>query len=191
MNGCVVVYGGQFKAMQYADQVLSFDVTQQEWSIIRAKGCKAPCVAGHTLLKREDKLYTFGGHNAGTTMNSLMELDATAWSWTEKAEGRTARCYHTAVYHESGDRMVVFGGSIGRGKNNFIDSMVSYSFADDKWSSIEKKEGATWPSARVKHSATIVGNQMYVFGGLTDAGPVNETYVFDLGTAAASRSERS
>lgn len=189
VSGDVVAYGGQFKAMQYADQVLSFNVMQQEWKIVRTNGCKAPCVAGHTLTKRGDRLYAFGGHNAGTTMNSMLELDVTSWTWTEKAECRTARCYHSAAYDEAADRVVVFGGSLGRGKNNFINTMASYSFADDKWSAIQQKEGATWPSARVKHSAAIVGNQMFLFGGLTDAGPVNDIYVFNLETDTWSLKE--
>lgn len=97
---------------------------------------------------------------------------------------------HSAVLYE--DNMIIFGGFDG----NFGEScndVYFYSIGlilSSNFKSLIYLEKQTWekktcigesPSPRHQHSAIIVGNMMYVFGGHNNKKPLNDMKVLNLG----------
>ena len=57
-----------------------------------------------------------------------------------------------------------------------VTIMTLYS---DKWSwEVPHVEGES-PSARAAHGCAVIGNKMFIFGGLSPSGPLNDLFVLD------------
>ena len=57
--------------------------------------------------------------------------------------------------------MFVFGGWDG---NDTINSITTYSFVSNYW--YEEVVLSIKPTARYRHASTIIGNSMFIFGGV-------------------------
>jgi N-acetylneuraminic acid mutarotase len=74
--------------------------------------------------------------------------------------------------------LVLFGGC-NSGSLCYNDVQV-YSFQDAAWSRIQTS--GTAPRAREGHSANIVANEMFIFGGASMQSLLNDLYALDLDT---------
>eukprot|EP00004_Rigifila_ramosa_P003966 TRINITY_DN1433_c0_g1_i5.p1 TRINITY_DN1433_c0_g1~~TRINITY_DN1433_c0_g1_i5.p1 ORF type:complete len:1189 (-),score=274.84 TRINITY_DN1433_c0_g1_i5:717-4283(-) len=92
----------------------------------------------------------------------------------EEANVPLQRYGHTAVVH--GSHMYVWGGCDLKGSYDTV--LYSFSFSEKKWAVVPCK-GAI-PTGRHGHTATMVRNRMFVFGGSTAAGTVSSLDVFDF-----------
>jgi hypothetical protein len=89
-------------------------------------------------------------------------------------------CCHSAAVHPTRNSMVVFGGKIGGGL--ISPHLFEFSFATQEWSRLGSAAQPLSPSARLQaidpvaptegpllynHSAAIINNTMYIYGGYT------------------------
>lgn len=102
------------------------------------------------------------------------------------------RVGHTSVKH--GKSIVVFGGqgATAAGTTTRLAALRILSVKDDSSLELiyEDPESAAAPSARMQHSAVVVGSEMLVFGGRAGpTKPFNDVFAFNLNTRTWSRVE--
>jgi N-acetylneuraminic acid mutarotase len=135
---------------------------------------------GHTAVAWGDRAYIFGGRNDKNGACSILYcFDPVTKTWSRPSvSGETpgARDGHSSCVINH--KMYVFGG-YEEGAQRFSNDIYALSFYTMTWSLVKVKSGkpARW---RDFHSATGIGDKMYIFGGRSDrAGPQhtnNEMY---------------
>ena len=143
---------------------------------------------GHVMVTYEYKLWIMGGRGNGKGRVLLRDL----WSfcppktWEEiKRTGESPPNIHNhsgVVYKY---KMIIFGGATDSTKapggwiNNYLNTTYEYSFKDKVWNELETINP---PPARNGHSAHLIGDKMYIFGGsATDSIYFQDIYCLHLG----------
>lgn len=103
----------------------------------------------------------------------------------ELASDAVKRTGHSSVVHDS--NIVVFGGqgATPTGTTTRLAALQILSIADDNTLNVvfDDAENAAAPSARMQHSAVVIGDDMVVFGGRAGpTKPLNDVYTFNLRT---------
>ncbi|RYG67120.1 hypothetical protein EON64_08180, partial [archaeon] len=177
---------------------------EMTWSTPKCLGEVPSRRSGHSFCAVGDLIYLFGGNDLRRPPgpnNDLYKLDmsSTEFYWSKvESPGRCPepRSHHTTVVY--GNKIILFGG--------FRSSSVRYNdvwildTTNDEWSQPHvgitetKSDGEVvfkrlWPDVplpRGAHSATLVGSQMYIFGGYGGAGyarrDFNDVIALDLDT---------
>jgi dynein heavy chain len=160
--------------------------------------------SGHSFCLVGDLVYLFGGNDLRRPPgpnNDLFKLDTSSaefyWSKVE-ANGRLPepRSNHTTVVY--GNKVILFGGF--RNSSTRYNDIWILDTSTDEWSQphvgltetksdgevIFKRVWSDVPSPRGSHSATLIGSQMYIFGGYGGGGysrkDFNDMSVLDLDT---------
>jgi N-acetylneuraminic acid mutarotase len=140
---------------------------------------------GHTMVTINNKPYVFGGVNYVSNeqhiVNEQLFNDIWAWNnaeaeWLEipQTNPPPARYAHSAVAWNG--KMYVFFGQGSSG--NFFEDMWSYDPNNNIWNEITP-EGPR-PKARASHSAVVIDDAIYVFGGETEDWTFsNELFKYD------------
>jgi N-acetylneuraminic acid mutarotase len=140
---------------------------------------------GHTMVTINNKPYVFGGVNYVSNeqhiVNEQLFNDIWAWNnaeaeWLEipQTNPPPARYAHAAVAWNG--KMYVFFGQGSSG--NFFEDMWSYDPNNNIWNEITP-EGPR-PKARASHSAVVIDDAIYVFGGETEDWTFsNELFKYD------------
>jgi len=150
-------------------------------------------------------MYVYGGHITQpaseyfhSVKNDLYEYNLKTREWREipMEENAPRRTEHTAVVYK--DNMIVFGGYSGNG-NGYENSVMSLSFETKEWTQVATQGES--PSARSAHTAVVVGDSMYVFGGWNGIHCMNDLHELNFltntwtlvcaDTSVASRSSGS
>ncbi|CAL1568706.1 unnamed protein product [Knipowitschia caucasica] len=184
----ILVFGGMVEFGKYSNSLYELQASRWLWKKLKPRAPKTgfpPCARiGHSFTLAGNKCYLFGGlandsedpnGNIPRYLGDLFELElqsisgARGWSIPETTGGGpSARESHTAVIYtgQSSSKLYVFGGMQGSRLNDLwqldLDTMV--------WSSPETRGCKPFP--RSLHTANVIGNKMYVFGGWR---PIPET----------------
>ncbi|KAM4569813.1 host cell factor 2 [Odontesthes bonariensis] len=177
----ILVFGGMVEYGKYTNSLYELQASRWLWKKLKPRAPRngpppAPRI-GHSFTLVGNKCYLFGGlandsedpnGNVPRYLEDFYELElqavsgARGWNIPEtKGGGPSARESHTAVGYTGlgSPKLYVFGGMEGSRLNDVwqldLDSMV--------WSTPETR-GPT-PLPRSLHSANVIGNQMFVFGG--------------------------
>jgi len=123
---------------------------------------------GHTVVAYNNKAYLWGGRNDEFGASKrLYEYSPVSNSWLcVEVDGGfipPARDGHSAVIWE--DKMIIFAG-FEEDNQRFSQETFMFDFTQNKWS--ELKTQGTPPCHRDFHAATMLGDNMYVFGGRSD-----------------------
>ena len=181
INGSLFVFGGMVtdgeSSGYMSDTLLTLNATARGYTFgavntTGAGGASPPAgMMGHTSVVSGSRMLVWGGFSGSEYSNDLHSWDATSSRWSGKLAQNgavpSARYHHSAVLHAG--NMVVFGGTYA---GSSVDSMASLDVATTTWTAVVAG-GGTWPSARSKHSATVVRlhtqsmdkSCMFVFGG--------------------------
>ncbi|KAM6895784.1 host cell factor 2-like [Xenentodon cancila] len=177
----VLVFGGMIEFGKYTNCLYELQVGRWLWKKLKPRAPRngsLPCPRiGHSFTLVGNKCYLFGGlandsedpnGNVPRYLDDFYELElqavsgARGWNIPEtKGGGPCARESHTSVGCTTlgSPKLYIFGGMQGSRLNDIwqldLDSMV--------WSKPETR-GPT-PLPRSLHSANVIGNKMYVFGG--------------------------
>ncbi|XP_004082919.1 host cell factor 2 isoform X1 [Oryzias latipes] len=181
----VLIFGGMVEYGRYTNSVYELQASRWLWKKLKPRAPRngaAPCPRiGHSFTLVGNKCYLFGGMandsedpngNVPRYLDDLYELElqtlsgARAWNIPEaKGSAPPARESHTAVAYSGlgSPKLYIFGGMQGNRLNDIwqldLDSMV--------WSTPEPKGPPSLP--RSLHSANVIGNKMYIFGGWVPA----------------------
>ncbi|XP_034259317.1 host cell factor 2 isoform X2 [Pantherophis guttatus] len=179
----ILVFGGMVEYGRYSNDVYELQASRWLWKKMRPQPPSAglpPCPRlGHSFCLYGNKCYLFGGlanesedtnNNIPRYLNDFYELElqhgsgVIGWSIPlTRGVLPSPRESHTAVIYCKKDlgnpKMFMFGGMSGCRLNDLweldIETMT--------WSKPETK--GTVPLPRSLHTASVIGNKMYVFGG--------------------------
>ncbi|XP_048358234.1 host cell factor 2 [Sphaerodactylus townsendi] len=179
----ILVFGGMVEYGRYSNDLYELQASRWLWKKVKPQNPSAglpPCPRlGHSFSLYGNKCYLFGGlanesedsnNNIPRYLNDFYELElqhgsgVTGWSIPgTKGVVPTPRESHTAIIYSRKDsgnpKMFIFGGMSGCRLNDLweldIETMT--------WSKPETK--GTVPLPRSLHSANVIGNKMYIFGG--------------------------
>ncbi|XP_027899876.1 host cell factor 2 isoform X2 [Xiphophorus couchianus] len=181
----ILVFGGMVEYGKYTNSLYELQASRWLWKKLKPRAPRngsLPCPRiGHSFTLAGGKCYLFGGlandsedpnGNVPRYLGDFYELElqplmgARGWNVPDtKGGGPSARESHTCVAYASlgSPKLYVFGGMQGCRLNDLwqldLSSMV--------WS-MPETSGST-PLPRSLHSANVVGNRMFVFGGWTFA----------------------
>ncbi|XP_008399687.1 host cell factor 2 [Poecilia reticulata] len=179
----ILVFGGMVEYGKYTNSLYELQASRWLWKKLKPRAPRngsLPCPRiGHSFTLAGGKCYLFGGlandsedpnGNVPRYLGDFYELElqpltgARGWNVPDtKGGGPSARESHTCVAYAGlgSPKLYVFGGMQGCRLNDLwqldLSSMV--------WSTPETS-GST-PLPRSLHSANVVGNRMFVFGGWT------------------------
>ncbi|XP_026582477.1 host cell factor 2 isoform X2 [Pseudonaja textilis] len=179
----ILVFGGMVEYGRYSNDLYELQASRWLWKKMRPQPPStglAPCPRlGHSFCLYGNKCYLFGGlanesedsnNNIPRYLNDFYELElqhgsgVIGWSIPlTRGVLPSPRESHTAVIYCKKDlgnpKMFMFGGMSGCRLNDLweldIETMT--------WSKPETK--GTVPLPRSLHTASVIGNKMYIFGG--------------------------
>uniref|UniRef100_A0A3Q2QVP5 Host cell factor C2 n=1 Tax=Fundulus heteroclitus TaxID=8078 RepID=A0A3Q2QVP5_FUNHE len=181
----ILVFGGMVEYGKYTNSLYELQASRWLWKKLKPRAPRngsPPCPRiGHSFTLLGGKCYLFGGlandsedpnRNVPRYLDDFYELElqpttgAKGWNIPDtKGGGPSARESHTCVAYSGlgPPKLYVFGGMQGCRLNDLwqldLNSMV--------WST-PQTYGST-PLPRSLHSANVIGNKMYVFGGWVPA----------------------
>ncbi|RWS07309.1 host cell factor 1-like protein [Dinothrombium tinctorium] len=181
----LLVFGGMVEYGKYSNELYELQASRWEWKRLKPRAPKNgpyPCPRlGHSFTLIGNKVYLFGGlandsddpkNNIPRYLNDLYVLEMKPYSnvmqWELPQTYGTPpppRESHTAVAYMGPDgktpKLIIYGGMSGCRLGDLwqldINSMT--------WSKPEIRGLQPGPLPRSLHSATLIGNKMYVFGG--------------------------
>ncbi len=160
---------------QFQSDVWRYEPECDRWTQrMIAGGPSARGRMAYALDAMHRRLLIFGGRfRAGasgtyTLYNEVWSLDLAAEQWTQVMPANTgpsARANATAVYDETSDELVVFGGNTSASGATFVpqNDVWALNLATMMWRRVMTT--GTAPSVRLFHAAAIRGRTMLVFGG--------------------------
>ncbi|XP_026182888.1 host cell factor 2 isoform X2 [Mastacembelus armatus] len=177
----ILIFGGMVEFGKYTNSLYELQANRWLWKKLKPRAPKngsPPCPRiGHSFTLVGNKCYMFGGlandsedpnGNVPRYMGDFYELELQSvsgvrcWSIPEtKGGGPSARESHSSVAYTglSSPKLYIFGGMQGCRLDDLwqldLDTMV--------WSVPETR--GTKPFPRSLHTASVIGNKMYVFGG--------------------------
>uniref|UniRef100_UPI00358E6DC9 host cell factor 1-like isoform X3 n=1 Tax=Myxine glutinosa TaxID=7769 RepID=UPI00358E6DC9 len=179
----LLVFGGMVEYGKYSNDLYELQASRWEWRKLRVlppKSGPMPCPRlGHSFSLVSGKCYLFGGLandsddpkiNIPRYLNDLYVLDLNpgssglAWEIPETRGGvPPPRESHTAVTHTQPGglhpRLIIYGGMSGcRLGDLWSLNIDTFTWTNPVLSGVP-------PLPRSLHSATVIGNNMYVFGG--------------------------
>ncbi|XP_030623631.1 host cell factor 2 [Chanos chanos] len=186
----ILVFGGMVEFGKYSNSLYELQASRWLWKKLKPrppKNASPPCPRlGHSFTLHGNKCYLFGGlandsedpnGNVPRYLDDFYELElqtqsgVKSWNIPEtKGGGPSARESHTSVVYSSktggAPRLYIYGGMCGQR----LADLWQLDIETMTWS----RPQTTGPSPlpRSMHSANVIGNKMYVFGGWV---PVMET----------------
>ncbi|KAI8381132.1 uncharacterized protein BYT42DRAFT_293592 [Radiomyces spectabilis] len=152
----------------------------------RATGESMACLVGASLTAVGDAVYVFGGFDrySDEVFNNLYKLtrrDQHQYEWQcmyyikEKAPSK--RNDHSATLWRK-DKLIIYGGT-GEDEEEYYADIIVLDLQTMTW--IHPTTTGYQPEGRVKHSATIYDDKLYIAGGLTRHNQYAETLlILDL-----------
>ncbi|KAL0962814.1 hypothetical protein UPYG_G00345840 [Umbra pygmaea] len=185
----ILVFGGMVEFGKYSNSLYELQASRWLWKKLKPRppknGMPPPCPRlGHSFTLIGNRCYLFGGlandsedpnGNVPRYLDDFYELELQSVSGVKgwnipdtKGVGPWARESHTAVAYtgKASPKLYIFGGMRG----SRLDDLWQLDLESMTWS-IPDTKGPP-PLARSLHSANVIGNKMYVFGGWV---PVSET----------------
>ena len=149
------------------------------WTEPPANGVPPSARVGHASALVDTKVFIFGGHDGKTCLNDVHVLVTMNWKQLQPKGGRPnprVSCTLTSV----GSKLFLLGGAAHEKPLNDVRVLDVEGEGAGMWT-VPTVSG-TPPPALVGHSATLIGTELFVFGGSDGKQDGNELYIFDTET---------
>ena len=172
----VYMFGGCGEVGCY-DDLQRHDQQSGRWAPQSARGRPPTRRKGHSLNlighSWDQQLVVFGGWGGdGPVVSYVKTFDISSHSWGVRSIAGApplARWAHTATTISSAC-MLVFGGE-GVLPMGYYNDLHLFDAAEQLWTPLrpegDGRSGEQYPSPRMGHSATLIGDTLYIFGGYT------------------------
>ncbi|CDW58845.1 Kelch 4 and F-box-like and Kelch 3 and RVT 1 doma in containing protein [Trichuris trichiura] len=135
---------------------------------------------------KSGSIFVFGGMTSTFGfLNDIWKFNLTTRVWKRlPSKGDLPRPKASSSLIAYGDKLILFGGwcpsqwRACRPGNVFCDNLHCYCISTGAWTSIPSRGTGSEPLAN--HSASLIGDWMILFGGLTPSGCTNKIRVFDI-----------
>jgi hypothetical protein len=160
--------------------VLRYDIEKNttEFITFHNQAKLRPFKLGCTPIHRRvnDTIVLFNDTNEGIELNDIIELDMRNLKWSylrfsvyfsvldQSPQSVKGTWFHSNVYSPRLDSMIVFGG-LNMTEFRTLDSVWRFNLGNKCCTRIVFEDQKNGPCARYLHSACIVNEFMYVFGG--------------------------
>ncbi|CAF2375782.1 unnamed protein product [Rotaria sp. Silwood2] len=177
----ILVFGGMVEYGKYSADLWELNPIKWEWKKLKPRAPRTaplPCARlGHTLTYAEGKFYLFGGlandskdpkQNVPRYLNDLyaLEYKGNNCAWEQpivRSTPPTERESHSCVFYrgqiENRPKLIIYGGMNG----HRLGDLWSFHLDFSQWTQITPSGLA--PQPRSLHSAVVMGNRMFIFGG--------------------------
>lgn len=144
----------------------------QQWEEVVQSGECPPTCCNFPVAVARDCMFVFSGQSGAKITNSLFQFQFKTRTWTRLTSDHIlrgspappARRYgHTMVSYDR--QLYVFGGAAD---NILSNDIHSYDLDTETWLAMTPSLDSQLPSGRLFHSAAVVGDAMFVFGGTID-----------------------
>lgn len=186
LDGELLLFGGGGEGTYFND-LWRFNCEGFEWSVVKVEGNEPEPRAYHTAVHVGQRLFIFGGWKGDEFINDLSVLEAREegrdfrFCWTPAAATGVPpgpRAYHTAV--EIHGSVVIFGGW---GAQDFCADVAMLRVVEGEQPAWETSSiSGRSPKARAAHTCTRIGDLLYVFGGESTEGRLNDVAILDMST---------
>jgi len=123
---------------------------------------------GHRAVNIKDLIIVFGGGNEGI-VDELHVYSCTNNNWfVPQVKGEIPPGCAAYGFVSDSQRLLVFGGMVEYGK--YSNELFELQVNKWEWKRLKPKgpKNAPYPCARLGHSFTLIGNKIYLFGGLAN-----------------------
>jgi len=181
----MIVFAGRTKnekkKRSFVSDLWNYDLDQDKWYEIKAKGSLPSSRHNHTAVVFSDNMFVFGGSGYDGYYSDFFKFDIQKETWTQlpNTNGPCAVHGHSAVVYSN--TMIVFGGKDTNSKYN--NDIYVFNFDTNQWTCIETK--GKKPPVRCWHSASVLNSYMIVFGGFYWDGHehyYDDMFLLDLNT---------
>jgi len=168
----MITFGGTYPGSvpTYSNEVKAYDYDAKTWTTMETNGDLPSQRKKHIaeLVFDAQAMVVFGGADFfGKLLNDVYLFTIQTQTWTKvetNGEPPLPRIDHSSVVSEDGKTLLIFGG-IGKGWYNDVWALDLSSWT---WTHLQTKGDI--PTARSCQASAIIGNNMYVFGGLKSYG---------------------
>ena len=181
----VYVYGGYGKGGATFAGTCRLDVKRRKWVPVITNGLEPIARCGQSGTLVEDKFLVAGGWNNVMKFDLdhyLIVLDLALMEWSSPETWGTApkqQYMHSMTWYAPKRIMVQFGGKSTRGAHNDL-----YFLNLDSMEWTKPATNGQKPPIRFMHGASIIGTQLYIFGGkVTQRSRLNDMHILNLKTA--------
>ncbi|KAL1520050.1 hypothetical protein AB1Y20_023526 [Prymnesium parvum] len=166
----VIIFGGQTTG-GYSNELLVFIPDDSTYSFLDGAngtyGAPAPRADHSTILDGNNVMWVFFGRTASGVAGDVWSIDLSASQnvWVEHVRTGSAgvgieREGHSSCLFNDGRQALIFGGVAASG--SMLNDLWIFDLQTHSWAEVV----ATYrPAARRKHTATVIGEKMYIFGG--------------------------
>ena len=132
-----------------------------------------------SLFSRGSDIIISGGITINMKTLTIWNLNLEKLEWKKiNINGYSFNRYgHTGVFYQN--KIYFFGGKIKYQKNSMTCGLEVFSFSDNQFTS--PSPGKLVPEPRRNHIAELLGNQMFIFGGITNSNEVlNDCFLLNF-----------
>lgn len=179
----IYIHGG--KSNGYHSDMYRFSIVKRKWHVVTYKD-KAPLARyGHALLYWNGSLYMVGGYDQhGFCCDDLYQFTPETHSWRKiqfispLGAVTIGRFHSAACIYKS--KILIYAG---KGADSIRSDLLEYDLSNHTWKRVMVAKGAQnaeEPPGRWGHTANVIGDYLYIFGGRDAVMQFNELYCFDL-----------
>ena len=132
-----------------------------------------------SIFSRGSDIIISGGITINMKTLTIWNLNLEKLEWKKiNINGYSFNRYgHTGVFYQN--KIYFFGGKIKYQKNSMTCGLEVFSFTDNQFTS--PSPGKLVPEPRRNHIAELLGNQMFIFGGITNSNEVlNDCFLLNF-----------
>jgi N-acetylneuraminic acid mutarotase len=171
--------GANFDAGTH-DDFFSFNTVTESWSRVSVAGYSPSGRAHHGQACSSSNVYLFGGEDSSSTLlNDLSVFSGSGWSATAPSGSVPSARKRFTLTHANNGKLYLFGGA------GSSSTKLSDAYALDTGSLVWVSLTTTGerPTPRDGHSAIVLDERLYVFGGNDQNGwSLNDVRFLDLGS---------
>ena len=132
-----------------------------------------------SLFSKGNEILISGGITINMKTLTIWSLNLEKLEWDKiNINGYSYNRYgHTGIFYQN--KIYFFGGKIKYQKNSMTCGLEVFSFTDNQFST--PSVGKLNPEPRRNHIAELVGNQIFIHGGITNSNEVlNDSFILNL-----------
>lgn len=158
-----------------------------KWKNLTVTGDQPEALSDQAGVIVDDYYFLFGGQNSQEQVrNDLYILNLLTLNWEKRTFQQTAilpLADHSCSYFKENNSLYVFGGY---NKGQYSNDTYRYNIDQGTWCKLDNKNDSISlaPEERIKHTANIVGNYLYIYGGQNiDGHYLSDMWKLDLITS--------
>lgn len=178
-----VVGGDNVNGFGKVPEFEQFDDGNVNWTTVpRGNKAVSGCVGASLLIEGTSKFFIAGGYTPSSApVNTTYYYDDSASKWKAGPPMNKHRTYAAGAVHNN-NKLFITGGNVPQSnEDGFLraSNTVEYydaSASSGTWKMVQK----TMSTPRIGHGAAVVGNILYIIGGMHASAPQNTVETYDI-----------